>query len=79
MGLCDNLLGLKVASTKNDYVPKKGAFIMLVWTRDKNVTTVDEEIKWDWNPLWHEVDKEFEVNLCQKPKLHQLMGHMFYV
>ncbi|MCO5613200.1 hypothetical protein L7F22_067476 [Adiantum nelumboides] len=78
-GLCDDLLGLKIAFAREGYVAEKGAFIVSIWTRDKEVSIVDESIQRDWDPIWHEVNKEFEADLVLKPELQELMGHMFYV
>lgn len=78
-GLRDDVSDLKIAFVREGYVPEKGAFIVSIWTRDKAVSIVDEAFKREWDPLWHEINEEFEAELMQKEHLQGLAGHMFYV
>lgn len=39
----------------------------------------EDEIKEHWDPLWREINEEFELELKCQPKFGELSNHMFYV
>lgn len=78
-GLRDDLTGLKVAFGKEGYVPEKGVFIVSLCTCLGETTIVDNTIMSSWDPLWVEINKEFEEEISVCPSLKQLSNHMFYV
>ncbi|MCO5554592.1 hypothetical protein L7F22_008123 [Adiantum nelumboides] len=61
-GLRDDLSGLKIAFSREGYVAEKGAFTVSIWTRDKEVSIVDESVQRDWDPIWHEVQISKALN-----------------
>ncbi|MCO5556645.1 hypothetical protein L7F22_010196 [Adiantum nelumboides] len=71
--------GLKVAFGKEGYVPEKGVFIVSICTYLGETTLVDEGIMNKWDPLWIEINKEFEEQISSNPILGILANHMFYV
>lgn len=38
-----------------------------------------DELKENWDPLWVEINAEFEMELQNNPKLSQFVDHMFFV
>ena len=78
-GLCDDVSGSKITFSREGYVLEKGAFIVFIWTRDKMFSVVDEAIQRDWDPIWHDVNKEFEAELLTKLELHELMDYGSHV
>ncbi|MCO5548748.1 hypothetical protein L7F22_002209 [Adiantum nelumboides] len=78
-GLQEDLSGLKVAFGKEGYVPEKGVFIVSICTYLGETTLVDEGIMNKWDPLWIEINKEFEEQISSNPTLGILANHMFYV
>ncbi|MCO5608266.1 hypothetical protein L7F22_062472 [Adiantum nelumboides] len=58
---------------------EKGAFIVSIWTCGEEQTLVTDDIRRDWDPLWIEINNEFEEELASKSNLGSLCNKMFYV
>lgn len=78
-GLRDDLSGLKTGFGKEGYVPEKGVFIVSLCTYLGETKLVDDAILGGWDPLWVEINKEFEQELSLDPFLQKMSNHMFYV
>lgn len=78
-GLRDDISGLKVAFGNEGYVPEKGVFIVSMWTLDREEQLITDEIQQTWDPIWMEINQEFEEELASRPELESLVGHMFFV
>lgn len=78
-GLRKNLGSLKAAFTSERYVPEKGTFIVSLIKNDGEELKVNEDITSTWDPLWKEVDNEFEKDLANRKDLKSLSKKMFFV
>ncbi|MCO5550972.1 hypothetical protein L7F22_004467 [Adiantum nelumboides] len=72
-GLRDDLSGLKLAFAKEGYMQEKGSFIVSFWTcQKKEKIMMTDEVTKEWDPIWVEVNEEFENELQSNPKLSDL-------
>lgn len=77
--LRDDLSGLKSAFGKEGYVAEKGAFIVSLWTTNREETFVTDDVMSAWDDCWREVNEEFDQELQTNEEFKNLMGKMFYV
>ncbi|MCO5586320.1 hypothetical protein L7F22_040259 [Adiantum nelumboides] len=79
-GLRDDLSGLKSAFAKEGHMQEKRSFIVSLWTCQKEEKFVTDKENFSvlcckisfinaWDPLWGEVNEEFENKLQSNPKL----------
>ncbi|MCO5574614.1 hypothetical protein L7F22_028403 [Adiantum nelumboides] len=78
-GLRDDVTGLKAAFSKEGYLAEKGAFIASMWTRKREETLLTEDIMKDWDPIWIEINNDFEQELSKREDLQSLSNRMLYV
>ncbi|KAI5059181.1 hypothetical protein GOP47_0025500 [Adiantum capillus-veneris] len=78
-GLRDDLDGIKTAFAREGYMQEKGAFIVSLWTFKRDQTIATDDIKEKWDPLWIEINEEYELELKSKPRFADLSDRMFYV
>ncbi|KAI5054805.1 hypothetical protein GOP47_0029950 [Adiantum capillus-veneris] len=58
---------------------EQNIYMHRVWTCKKENSIVTDDIKKKWDPLWREINEEFESELKGQSRFAELSDHMFYV
>ncbi|KAI5080347.1 hypothetical protein GOP47_0005826 [Adiantum capillus-veneris] len=58
---------------------EKGAFIVSLWTCQREDSFVSDAIRDSWDPIWIYVNQNFENEVASRPELHILSERMFFV